>query len=175
MKMKFIIGVSLSPRSQLWSQAIKGIHTVAAVEPRLSKTPFCKQENLDIEIMATSLVAMRFDLVAPVNKAGVYRLECLECAPLIIVPPVIDVAQLPPDIQTTSNNDVTNSRSRIALYQWRQVLLAVSDEIDRFGHQPVITGFHCDTIGYFCDSPVQELDIINAFQTAYSELVIRVL
>ena len=158
----------------MWRQAIKGINTVTAVEPRLSDTPFYKQENLDIEIMATSLVAMRFDLVAPVNKAGVYRLECPECAPLIIVPPVINNAKLPPDIHMLGNDDDHNLHFRIALYQWRQVLIAVSDEINSLGRQPARVGFHCDTIGYFCDSPAQELDIINAFQLAYSELMISV-
>lgn len=172
--MKFRVGVSLSPRSQIWRQTIQSINTVAAVERSLSETPFCRQENLDIEIMATSLVAMRFNVVAPLNAAGVYRLKCPECAPHIIVPPVISYAQLPPDIQTTSNDDVLNLHFLIALYKWRQVFFAVSDEIISLGSQFVIVGFHCDTIGYFCDSAAQELDTVNAFQIAYSELMIRV-
>ncbi|HLK61172.1 MAG TPA: hypothetical protein VKU00_31715 [Chthonomonadaceae bacterium] len=166
MDIRFIVGLSDSKRSQLWRAELTNIDSIHTFQYNDSTEAFYKKANIDIEMMATSLVATRFSLFAPINMAGVYLLLCSECAPLIVVPPILKIDMLQENHRYDPNK---SSHYNIVYYQWWQMFERTIVMLNNINNLTIRVGLHCDTIGFFKHSDEEEQELVDAFRHAYTE------
>jgi hypothetical protein len=152
----------------VWRRLAERIPTLRIIdEPR---DQFLKLAALDIEIMATSMVVMKFDKNPPHPDAGCYRFETGSgWTPIVVVPPAYPAENWPADLPPLKDATADGLRSffkkygyEVALHSWTKVLSVVS----RLRHdEDLRVGFHCKSIGYF---NIGTEVVARAFERAYS-------
>jgi hypothetical protein len=151
----------------VWRRLAARVPTLRIIEA--GKGEFLDRAALDIEIMATSMVVMKFDKKPPYNDAGCYQIDASGWAKTVVVPPVYSYKDWPSDLPPIEDDSEAgrsdyfeNYGYEFDLHNWTKVLSAVSNL--RQGAD-LRVGFHCDTIGYFKADPAE---VAQAFEQAYA-------
>ena len=133
---------------------------------------FGRRIQLDIEIIGSSFVAMKYGVTPPAEEAGSFRsLDENIFPPVVVVPPALSPEKWPEELPIWTDDRGETSAAymdahgyEVSIFCWTKVLDKVA-QLKR--DEPSLrAGLHTDTIGYFNLTDKQQT---SAFEIAYAD------